>query len=76
MLWQPQKQHQVMGFLAGGGVALVKMIKPLAEMLATLKEDEQTGAQVVLKALSSPLKQIAINAGQDGGVVFEKSCGK
>ncbi len=60
------------GILAGGGVALVKMIKPLAEMLATLKEDEQTGAQVVLKALSSPLKQIAINAGQDGGVVFEK----
>jgi chaperonin GroEL len=60
------------GFVSGGGVALAKIIKPLSEMIKGLRGDERVGGEIVAKALIAPLKQIAINAGVDGGVVAEK----
>ena len=59
------------GIVAGGGVALVQAA---AEAFAKLEleGDEATGAQIVRFATEAPLKQIAINAGLEGGVVAEK----
>jgi len=59
------------GILPGGGVALVQAGKTAFEKL-DLEGDEATGANIVRVALSAPLKQIAINAGLEGGVVAEK----
>ena len=58
------------GIVPGGGVALLQAAK--AVKLDELEGDERTGAQIVLTACSAPLKQIAINAGLEGGVVAEK----
>ncbi|MGQ0844793.1 MAG: chaperonin GroEL [Sporichthyaceae bacterium] len=59
------------GIVAGGGVALLQAGKTAFEKLE-LEGDEATGANIVRVALSAPLKQIAINAGLEGGVVAEK----
>ncbi|TDO49207.1 chaperonin GroEL [Kribbella sp. VKM Ac-2527] len=59
------------GIVAGGGVALLQASVLAFEKL-DLEGDEATGAQIVLKALEAPLKQIAVNAGLEGGVVVEK----
>jgi chaperonin GroEL len=59
------------GLLAGGGVALSNAAGTAFEKL-DLTGDEATGANIVKVALSAPLKQIAINAGLEGGVVAEK----
>jgi len=58
------------GILPGGGVALIQAAKSVK--LEGLVEDEATGANIVFVACSAPLKQIAINAGLEGGVVAEK----
>lgn len=62
------------GIVAGGGVALVQAGVDAFEKL-DLVGDEATGANIVKVALSAPLKQIAINAGLEGGVVAEKVAG-
>ena len=62
------------GILAGGGVALLQAATTAFEKLE-LSGDEATGANIVRVALSAPLKQIAINAGLEGGVVAEKVAG-
>ncbi|MGZ6844830.1 MAG: TCP-1/cpn60 chaperonin family protein, partial [Blastococcus sp.] len=62
------------GIVAGGGVALVQAGKVAFEKL-DLEGDEATGANIVRVAISAPLKQIAINAGLEGGVVAEKVAG-
>jgi len=59
------------GIVAGGGVALLQAGAGLFEGLG-LDGDEATGANIVKVALEAPLKQIAINAGLEGGVVAEK----
>ena len=59
------------GIVAGGGVALLQASAVAFEKLE-LEGDEATGAQIVKTAISAPLKQIAINAGLEGGVVAEK----
>jgi chaperonin GroEL len=59
------------GLLAGGGVALANAAATAFEKL-DLAGDEATGANIVRLALTAPLKQIAINAGHEGGVVAEK----
>jgi chaperonin GroEL len=59
------------GLLAGGGVALSNAAGTAFEKL-DLTGDEATGANIVKVALEAPLKQIAINAGLEGGVVAEK----
>ena len=59
------------GIVAGGGVAL---IQAAAEAFKTLdlQGDEATGANIVRVAVDAPLKQIAVNAGLEGGVVAER----
>jgi chaperonin GroEL len=59
------------GIVAGGGVALLQAGSKAFDKL-DLEGDEATGAQIVKVALEAPLKQIAINAGLEGGVVAEK----
>ena len=59
------------GIVAGGGVALLQASKVALAKLK-LTGDEATGAKIVEYAVESPLKQIAINAGLEGGVVVEK----
>ncbi|MDQ1463597.1 MAG: chaperonin GroEL [Actinomycetota bacterium] len=59
------------GIVAGGGVALLQAGRTAFEKL-DLEGDEATGARIVEIALEAPLKQIAINAGLEGGVVVEK----
>jgi chaperonin GroEL len=59
------------GLLPGGGVALANAVVTAFEKL-DLTGDEATGANIVKVALTAPLKQIAINAGLEGGVVAEK----
>ncbi len=60
------------GVVAGGGTAFVNAIASVNKLIATLSGDEKTGASIVVKALEAPIKQIAANAGLDGGVVLEK----
>ncbi len=58
------------GIVAGGGVALLQTVSVFEKL--ELDGDEATGAQAVRLALEAPLKQIAVNAGLEGGVVVEK----
>ena len=61
------------GIVPGGGVALVQAAKDAkVEDLDDLEGDEATGAHIVFTACDAPLKQIAANAGLEGGVVAEK----
>lgn len=79
---QKEKQHRVEdavsatkaaveeGIVAGGGVALVDAISALTSLQLTA--DEQIGVVILRRALEEPLRQIAANAGKDGGVVVEQ----
>jgi len=60
------------GVVPGGGVALLRSQAAVLAAAALLTGDEATGARLVAKALEAPLKQIAENAGMEGGVVVEK----
>ena len=60
------------GIVPGGGIALISTIKALEKYAETLSGDEKTGAQIVLKAVEAPLKQIALNAGLDGSVILNE----
>ena len=60
------------GIVAGGGVALLKITPSLKSFVAKLEGDEKIGAKIILSALQAPIRQIAQNAGIDGGVVVEK----
>ncbi len=60
------------GIVPGGGVALLQAASKAKAKLDGLVGDEQTGAQIVLSACAAPLRQIAVNAGHEGGVVTEK----
>jgi chaperonin GroEL len=60
------------GVVPGGGVALVRSIDAVTAVADKLAGDEATGARLVAKALSAPLRQIAENAGMDGGVVINR----
>ncbi|MCI8413968.1 MAG: chaperonin GroEL [Clostridia bacterium] len=57
------------GMVPGGGVALLGAVPAINKHVAALTGDEKTGANIVLKALEEPIRQIAQNAGVDGGVV-------
>ena len=60
------------GIVAGGGTAYLNVIADVARVLDTVEGDEKTGVKIVLKALEEPVRQIAANAGFDGGVVVDK----
>src|SRR6202048_3917758 len=60
------------GVVAGGGVALLRAQFCLLDAAEKREGDEATGARIVARAVEEPLKQIAVNAGLEGGVVVEK----
>jgi chaperonin GroEL len=60
------------GIIAGGGSAYIHASKEVAKLVDTLEGDERTGANVILKALESPLFHIAANAGLEGSVIISK----
>jgi chaperonin GroEL len=60
------------GIVAGGGTAYLNIIPEVAKLLETVEGDEKTGVRIVLKALEEPVRQIAANAGFDGGVVVNE----
>jgi chaperonin GroEL len=60
------------GIVPGGGVALVRAIPAVSELIKTLEGDEKIGAQIVLRSLEEPLRQIVANAGEEGAVVVAK----
>ena len=60
------------GILPGGGVALVRAIPAVQKLSEELVGDEKTGALIIIRALSSPLRQIAENAGLEGSIVLQE----
>jgi chaperonin GroEL len=60
------------GIVPGGGVALLRAQAAANDAAAKAEGDESTGIKIVARSLEEPLKQIAINAGLEGGVVVEK----
>jgi len=60
------------GVVPGGGVALIRSQKAILEVAHKLEGDEATGAFMVARAVEEPLKQIAVNAGLEGGVIVNK----
>ena len=60
------------GVVPGGGVALLRAQTAILERAEKLEGDEATGARIVARAVEEPLKQIAVNAGLEGGVIVEK----
>lgn len=60
------------GILAGGGTAYINIIPKVESAIKDLKEDEKLGANIVLKALEEPIRQIVTNAGLEPAVVVEK----
>ncbi len=60
------------GIVPGGGTALVNIIPAVEKLYTKVNEEEKTGVRIIAKALTAPVKQIAINAGVDGSVVLEK----
>ena len=66
---QATKAAMEEGIVAGGGVALVRALTALKTLKAE-NEDEQTGIEIIRRALEEPLRQIAFNAGKEGSVVI------
>ena len=60
------------GIVAGGGTAYLNVISEVAKLVDTVDGDEKTGVRIVVKALEEPVRQIAANAGFDGGVIVDK----
>ncbi|MFY7843227.1 MAG: chaperonin GroEL [Rhabdochlamydiaceae bacterium] len=60
------------GVLPGGGVALLRCVPSLQKLSSTLSGDIKLGVEIVVKALSAPIRQIAENAGQEGSIIAQK----
>ena len=60
------------GIVAGGGTAYVNAVSAVEKLVNEVEGDEKTGVNIIARALTEPVKQIAANAGIDGSVVLEK----
>ena len=60
------------GILPGGGVAYIRCIPILNQLAGTLDGDEKTGVLIIARALTSPLRQIVENAGQEGSIILQQ----
>jgi chaperonin GroEL len=60
------------GIVAGGGVALLRSKKAIEELVKSLEGDRKLGAEIILRAVEAPAKQIAENAGQNGAVIVSE----
>lgn len=64
------------GIVPGGGVAFIRAIAALSEARKRLKGDEKIGADIIMRALEAPLRQIVSNAGENGAVAVDEVKGK
>ncbi|MEW6250476.1 MAG: chaperonin GroEL [Planctomycetota bacterium] len=64
------------GVVPGGGVTFLRAIKPVLEAAKKVEGDEALGYRIVARALEHPARQIAVNAGHDGGVVVDEIAGR
>ena len=62
----------IRGIVAGGGTAYVNAIPEIEKLIDEVEGDEKTGVQIIARALTAPLRQIATNAGLDASVILEK----
>ncbi|MBS0634601.1 MAG: chaperonin GroEL [Verrucomicrobia bacterium] len=60
------------GILPGGGVAFIRCIPALNALADKLEGDERTGAKIIARSLSAPLRQIAENAGKEGAIILQE----
>ena len=60
------------GIIAGGGSAYIHAAKEVSKLASDMEGDEKTGANIILRALESPLRTIAENAGLEGSVIIDK----
>lgn len=63
------------GILPGGGVALLRCIPILEKLANTLVEDEKLGVGIIMRAITSPIRQIAENSGEEGSIILQKVMG-
>ena len=66
------KSATLEGIVPGGGVALIKCLPKVEQLIESLHGDEKTGAEIVKRSLLAPINQIAENAGTNGGVIIDK----
>lgn len=60
------------GILPGGGTAFIRSIPALQDLISSLSDDEKIGAEIIMKAITSPIRQIAENAGKEGALIIQK----
>lgn len=60
------------GILPGGGVALIRCLADLHKLASSLSGDEKLGVEIMAKAITSPIRQIAENAGKEGSIILQK----
>ncbi len=60
------------GILPGGGIAYIRCLPALNKMIETLEGDQKTGARIIAKALTAPLRMISENAGQEGAIILQQ----
>ncbi len=60
------------GILSGGGVAFIRCIPVLEKLAMTLKGDTKVGVEIIIRAITAPLRQIAENAGKEGSLIIQK----
>ena len=60
------------GVVPGGGVAYIKATKAVEALTATLADDERVGAEIIMRAIEEPARQIATNAGQEGSLIVQR----
>jgi chaperonin GroEL len=60
------------GIVPGGGVAFIRCIPALEKLAASLSGDEKVGVEIIIKAISWPIRQISENAGKEGSIIVQK----
>ncbi|MBA3603217.1 MAG: chaperonin GroEL [Parachlamydiaceae bacterium] len=60
------------GILPGGGIAFIRCLPALNKVIDTLEGDQKTGARIIAKALTAPLRMISENAGQEGAIILQQ----
>jgi chaperonin GroEL len=63
------------GILPGGGTSFIRCIPALEKLAGSLSGDEKLGVEIIIKAISYPLRQIAENAGKEGSIIVQKVAG-
>ncbi len=63
------------GIVPGGGIAFIRCLPALAKLSSSLSGDEKVGVELIMKALSWPIRQIAENAGSEGSIIVQKVSG-